>query len=276
MITNREIQQILELKKQVQKFWETHGAEILRRVRIAEEAYSRVWNQLGDQLLQSIEDFQQYIAPHLELVRQAIDALPPRIKRIMIHFAESGWFVSPWLEFAHLTELQEIADRDDADSIDEVMASYFRAELDAIEDSLITQFSSRAPILKSAFTLHREARYEASIPLFLIQADGICHEILGVQLFRQSQGIPATADAIDTHSIDPLAAAIMEPLRVLLPISYHTSRIDLTTSMLNRHAILHGLTTAYPSEVNSLKAASLLYYVSTIRVHRNVKNAAAN
>lgn len=275
-MTNRELQRILEIQEQAQKAWDAHGDEILRSLRMLEEQYRSVWRQVGDQVRQYFEIFEKRVAPHLEDVRRAIQSLPPRIKRIVLYFAGSGWFLNPWLGFVEFAELQTLAEQDNLEVIDHIMVPHFRGKIDEIELSLESQFPSRASILKSAFALHKDSKFEASIPLFLIQADGICHEILGVQLFRQRKpGVPATARAIEAASLDPLEAAVIEPLRVLLPVSYHTSKIDLSSSVLNRHAILHGLTTAYPSEVNSLKAISLLYFVSTIRLPNKGKDAAA-
>ena len=157
--------------------------------------------------------------------------------------------------------LADLVDEQSFDAVDLELSEFFRSRVDEISNSLYSQYPHRQHILKAAFGAHDRGDYAVSVPLFLIQADGICYEMLGVQLYKKRRGIPATADAIDIQALDPFTAAVLEPLRILLPLAEDTVKIQNLDIAFNRHAIVHGLATQYGTEINSLKSISLLDYL---------------
>jgi len=52
--------------------------------------------------------------------------------------------------------------------------------------------------------------------------------------------------------------------RIWLPISASQNERDDKFNELNRHQVLHGESTSYDSEINSLKAISLINYLAQV------------
>jgi hypothetical protein len=59
-------------------------------------------------------------------------------------------------------------------------------------------------------------------------------------------------------------AAILSPLAETLPINASENERPRNFNGLNRHMVLHGESLDYGSKVNSLKAISLVNYVSCL------------
>lgn len=118
--------------------------------------------------------------------------------------------------------------------------------------------------MHAAFKAHSRCEYELSVPVFLAQADGICNEIIGIQLFQKKSQIPATPVYVQQLANDTSSAAILHPLSLNLPISASKYERDDDFNDLNCHQVLHVESTSYSSEVNSLKAISLLNYVAQV------------
>ena len=112
-------------------------------------------------------------------------------------------------------------------------------------------------IISKAFRIHQEKDYDISIPLFLIQADGICLDVFGNEFFRVRKRALVARKSIDERNVDWIWDAMAEPFRVLLPITSPCRDSDAW----NRHVILHGRSLSYGTELNSLKAISLLSFL---------------
>ena len=63
-------------------------------------------------------------------------------------------------------------------------------------------------ILSAAFKAHTAKEYELSIPVLLIQAEGICQDILSVKLFQEERG-PSYQVCIRTFLNNPLTQALL-------------------------------------------------------------------
>jgi hypothetical protein len=128
--------------------------------------------------------------------------------------------------------------------------------------------SDRAHILSSAFAAFEQGEYNLAVPVLLIQADGICAELIDIQLFSRRGNRPATATYVATVAADSLRAALLAPLATALPISASAvERETFSLSGLNRHTILHGESVNYGTRQNALKAISLLSYLAHV-LHR--------
>ena len=58
----------------------------------------------------------------------------------------------------------------------------------------------------------------------------------------------------------------------ILQCSDNSSNVSLT-NVLNRHEVLHGESVDYGTEINSLKAISLLYYIASVLGERGHNEA---
>lgn len=99
---------------------------------------------------------------------------------------------------------------------------------------------------------------------FLAQADGICKEITGTQLFRRVGERTALADVVDATNVDELTAALLTPLLTVYPVAFSEGERRGMNDILNRHAILHGESTSYGTLTNSSKAMSLLAFTAWV------------
>lgn len=146
---------------------------------------------------------------------------------------------------------------------DSALTEYFGKRSAGIARELTLTYPRRAPALRSAFWAHNRRRYYLSIPVFLSQADGICSDILGTQLFKKRRNKLLVAAAIEAAG-DEFWAAMLLPISVVAPISTSTE-VDrpFPAGALNRHAVLHGQSLDYANRVNSCKAISLVNFVGT-------------
>jgi hypothetical protein len=105
-----------------------------------------------------------------------------------------------------------------------------------------------------AFSAHKKKQYFASTILFLSQADGICEG----KVFR---GKKVFNNYIESKKASTLIRSVLGQVS---PIDIDTRNPDRANyfSDLNRHGVMHGLHVDYGTEENSLKALSLLCFIS--------------
>ncbi len=123
--------------------------------------------------------------------------------------------------------------------------------------------------MELAYESHRRSEYELSVPVILAQADGICQELIGIQLYQKRRNVPATATYVQSFATDTLFSALLYPLLVPLPLSAGQHERDDEFDMLNRHQVLHGESFDYGTKKNSLRAFSLIYYVASVLISNN-------
>jgi len=107
---------------------------------------------------------------------------------------------------------------------------------------------------------HNGGEYDLSVPVFLAQADGICLELIGVQLYsKRSDGkTTKVSEAVAALEVDVL----LYPLTEVFPIIFNSRERAGQENILNRHAVLHGESVSYGNKVNSSKAMSLLSFTA--------------
>jgi hypothetical protein len=214
--------------------------------------------QMQESLLRMVKNAAILVAA-LPQVEQRVAAAEKSVFERLLDYA---WFFDPAMDADIFFRLAQLVDAQDEDAINRIMANNFRARLDAIAPELAANDPPRARLLTDAFAAHREQRYALAIPVFLAQADGISRDLMGAEYFTflKSKGLPE-ALIVQVAGDFFLESA----LRALIPkgtIREHTSK--MAAGSFNRHAILHGIDTAYDSELNSLKAISLLNFMSTM------------
>ncbi|MBI5138939.1 MAG: hypothetical protein HZA95_04045 [Candidatus Vogelbacteria bacterium] len=242
---------------------DTHFLE--RRLRILIEEVRSSFERLAKSITEPIEESLRQVQ---EVVRTALEELPAKSREALTILGKHGWYLDTALSLPELTSLAELLRREDVKAAERVLADHYRARLSQIEHELAAWCPVRAKILTPAFDAHRRGEYVLSIPVFLAQADGVCKASLDVSLFgrRYNDRLPLTAKAIETRQLDrdSIEAALLHPLKVPLPISASKQELTGLLNVLNRHEILHGTSVDYGTEVNSLKAISLLYYVASV------------
>ncbi len=203
-----------------------------------------------------------------------LENFPVRLRDQVSQLAEHGWFIDPAGVMKHSgSTLGDPYDAFITSGNNNVLIKYFKDRLETIEQSVIEKFPKRGHLIKSAFKAHRKKEYELSIPVFFAQIDGICTENFGGEFFRQENKKPKTAKYVQNkYKEGQIMWALMFTL--IEPNILHTSKKDRQKNKLsdsaqdiysmNRHAVLHGESLNYGTEINGLKAISLINYVTHI------------
>jgi hypothetical protein len=196
-------------------------------------------------------------------IRKRMAKVPDEMKSLSRALAQRGWYLSMAMDFKFLYFLKSYQDADKLKNVDALMIIYLRKHLDEIQGYITAAFPKRAAILAGALAAHVRKEYVLSVPTLLAQADGICSELLGTQLYARSKGTPHTAKAVEPYSSSDLMSSLLEPLRLAGALNAYDHERSKFPDVLNRHEVLHGKSLDYGSEINSLRAISLLSYLST-------------
>jgi hypothetical protein len=172
--------------------------------------------------------------------------------------AENGWF----LDFGGPPQLPtgwaEMFQRGESEAAHLQLEDYFRERRAGIEEELARAFPERSALLSKGFKFHDREEYDVAIPMFLIQADGICYRVFEEKFFGISGGALAARKNVEGESDDSFWMAVSEPFRMRLPIAASKKP---NSTVFNRHIILHGTNLNYGTRRNSLRSISLLAYL---------------
>jgi len=201
---------------------------------------------------------------------KSMEAVPPRTKQALMLMAEHGWYLDLEMAVPYLFKIESVLKEGGIAQVDVALSKHYSERIDGIESSVIERHPNREKIIKAAFLAHRRGEYELSVPVILAQADGICtEEAAGLSFFRNRKGKPQTAEFVEGITINTFKEAIFSPLALVLPINIPEGARSEGFVGLNRHTVVHGESTDYGTEINSLKAISFLNYVVHI-FDRNV------
>lgn len=199
----------------------------------------------------------------LEEWREHFDELPDQIRVQVALLIERGWCLD--LEVPHV-DLQRmvyaIEDGEEAE-VQDALIDYFRDRLDAIEAALKQRHPQRAAVLEDAFQAHREGRYSLSVPVFLAQADGLTFDGVQRQLFsrKRSKGVTGFVECLPEDDMLTIYWSVFT-IEADAPLTRDTHKLPPGFDGLNRHAVFHGTDPNYGTEVNSLRAVSVLNLAS--------------
>ncbi|MFC1619758.1 hypothetical protein ACFL45_07410 [Candidatus Neomarinimicrobiota bacterium] len=220
----------------------------------------------------SYAEWQQFLADALETmvpvltdIAENILSLPEATRQTLVALEEHGWYFDPDTPLPQLWILASALEETDIRQVEAAFVKHYRDRALHMQQDLITLFPPRKMILEQAFQAHGQREYTLSVPVLLAQADGICHELIGLQLF--CAGSPANSDDAHGRTAEPaddIVAALLHPFTTSLRLSTPDKLLRYPTASSRWHDILHGNLLDYGTEEESLKAISLLNNVSTI------------
>jgi hypothetical protein len=210
------------------------------------------------------ESFQKAFAQTSESITRSIESLPPKTQAALITLANNGWYIDPDLSIPAIFRIAEAFTPEDVSEANDAMCEYFDGQIVQVEQRLTELVPERARLLSVALTAHRRGEYALSIPVFLAQADGICHQITGVQLYSRDNGKPKLAKVLKKQQISSFVRSMLSPIIEPSPISASGKERVGMVDILNRHCVLHGESTDYDNRLNSCRAISLVVYVAWI------------
>lgn len=212
-----------------------------------------------------------------------IDALTVESKQAMQLALDKGWF------FGWVTSLEEVISLVEGiktlrpDQMDDHLSAYFRKNFDCFVSQLVERYPVRGQAISAAARAHKdlgEDGFYLSTPVFIAQSDGLLSDILRVEsplgIPRAVKGQPKVRLTTAGHLLKQRFESDQKSLTLLHPFfTLHESyflksskarRPEPSSSVavftaLNRHQVMHGESSDYGTEVNSLKAFSLLVFV---------------
>lgn len=230
----------------VQRAAETFAA-MLEKIQPALQEMQRVWIELHPNLVRLVE---------------AAKAMPPAYRKALMELGQRGWYLDGEMGLSTPFEFARAISAGQIEETEVALEDHFTMRLDTIESDIAAAFPSRARILAAAFRAHKDGLYACSIPVFLTQMDGICMDVGNKYFFIRENKRPGIAGHVDQLSDNPLAAAMLAPLTEILPISASADDRGPGFWQLNRHTVIHGESVDYDTRRNSLRAISLINYVS--------------
>jgi len=256
--------ELLEQLKELQKGFAEAVKDQLRKAM----GDPRDWLLPKDYFAHIQRQFQEQYRDSAAKLSEWLDYVPPERVRGVLTMYRAGWLVSMSMPYGLIERIGTLNEQD-RDELDKAMCRFFSDRIDEMEEDMIETFPHRAEIVRAAFNAHRRGEYVCAVPLFLSQSDGMCFDLLNVQLFSKERGstTPKTKKArrekVSDADLKPYLAPLVSPLDESAPIMDRHTLVDLEKE-LNRHAILHGLDVNYGTEQNSLKAMSVANWVATV------------
>ncbi len=261
----QHIQSAAESARQAIALYADRQKQIEEQLQAFREINTQALSRAATQAVASFVEMQKLIEPVAREIGRALQELPERNQKALRILAENGWYLDPELSLPELFEAAELFETGAEGSAHQKFCDHFEARLDEIQRDICDRFPNRSRVLESAFNAHRRGEYALSVLAFLAQADGICHELVGVQLYaRLHTGIPRLATCLQINGIAPFRASLLYPLVEPFPISAGREERDSQSDQLYRHPIIHGESCDYDTKLNSCRSISLLVYVCWI------------
>lgn len=214
----------------------------------------------------SFKAFQNQLAPVLAQMGRSFQEMPPKLQAAVLTLGQHGWYLDMNMTLPVLWRLEKALLEGHQIDAEEILCRHFEGRLDDIEETLLVKLPTRAALLRSAFKAHREGEFNLSIPVLLAQSDGVCKDISNRYLFMKERGTsrPQTAAYVEGFASKDFMAAALSPLTGPLPVSASERQREPNSQELNRHAVMHGESLTYGTQINGLKAISLLNYLVAV------------
>ena len=241
------------------------------------QAIGSILRDLGQRLIPRMRAFERSLRevakaaePYLANLLENIKTLSDRTSAVQQTLAQRGWFIPPKvpaITFLNLVEKHSAAGR--MKELDELMTTYVDSQVSIIEADLIARYPNRAALFEEAFKAHRLEMYASAVTILLSQADGICIDSLGQKFFSMETvkgGVkqPKTKRVIQSYGAGVLQEMMLQPLLSGSGMGASEEEQSSYSDSLNRHTVMHGIDTTYPSKMNSAKAISLVAYLGGV------------
>ncbi len=179
------------------------------------------------------------------------------------HLIDEGWYLSIDLPASVVLDLADLHDEQKCEEIEQWLRRFYRQKVDYVEPAVLSAFPHRRRILGAAFAAHRRQEYALSIPVFLSQADGISAELWQENFFRPRRSNRRIDQILEVRD-SGLSATVLRHL-----YDHGSLRASFKPGSkpngLNRHAVIHGTSTDYDTEENSLRCIALLGFLISLQ-----------
>ena len=189
-------------------------------------------------------------------VSKFVTELPLQLQEPMVRLAQHGWFMDPEMGIFTVGAIAKALDgENDAEALAHI-EGFFEERTNAIEQRLADNYPERKHILRDAFEAHRQCKFNLSVPVLLIQADGMFDSALFMGKRRQS--------AVENFrsASRALRQSFFDLFNNSMPLWQNENERDSSFDALNRHQVLHGESTKFGTQRNSLQCISLLSFLN--------------
>lgn len=197
----------------------------------------------------------------IKKISLAADGFPEIVGDVVYIMGSQGWFMGLDAPFVGQMEVVEALRKGDCETADKALKAYYQKKAPQLLSKLKDRYPGRSEIWDASFKAHFRGEYILSIPVFLAQADGLWQEGMGHKLYKKKTGNKIYSKEVKTRQLSDILLASLEPA---LPINLDYDPLLAEFTNLNRHQVLHGKSINYGTELNSLKAISLLDFVADV------------
>lgn len=204
-------------------------------------------------------------------IEYIVNGLPDELLLLQKKLMTRGWYS---ISEMNLTQLIDVLEMED-EKIEVIMTDFVEQNQVEFIERAYCLFDNRKKIIESAYKAHLEGEYELSIPIFLIQADGITKEMFGESLYTKSKGSLRLSTEYDRlineFGEDKEHEIVLSPLSQITSINMNTEeyeeyrKYDKFFSPLNRHGIIHGMNLNYSTKANSLRCILLIEFLNEVK-----------
>ena len=217
--------------------------------------------RIDDRLMRQIRSMLESLKPIAGLYLNDDE----RFAMCCMRLGQRGWFLDPQMPMSLLWHLADTLE-ESPEVADVLLMQWFQERLDEIEEELVKTCPRRARVLRSAFNAHRQRDYNNSVPAILKEADGMWHDLFGMNVFLVGERASIVKSIEQKQPYGLISTSLIPLLQSTLPLWMNGSerhnwmKQHRTDSFpeLNRHEVLHGISVDYGTETNSLKAISFL------------------
>ncbi|WP_438940044.1 hypothetical protein [Chitinophaga hostae] len=222
----------------------------------------------------AVSDFQENIQNTLKRALEAHNEMEQKLRRaldvdfsfmapVLQDLSQYGWYLNLGMTITDVAAVKRVLASGDENQLNQCMVLLLKEELAGDVGRLCGKHSNRSDAIEQAFKAHEAGLYYASMPVIFAQIDGLSYELTGYKFFDNDRRTYEpeiakwVAENASTSSLESAYLSVLLDKGAFQKHRNNPNRISFT-----RHSILHGETTDYGTEINSLKAFSLLLFLS--------------
>lgn len=258
--TRKLAAELLRQQKQIRRLVGSLDGVIDQARRLEEQRQT-----LLQQVFGSAEKYELLIAQIRKQVLgplQAMRELDEKEQRLASILASRGWVISPSLPISATHSLLRIHDEQGMDTLEETLIAHYDAEtLEQLLESCYDRptFAARRHLFEPALGAHRRGEYVLSVPVWLMQIDGIVFDELAIDdVFskvknrKRRQKLQQELGGANNYG-EHMLTGLMEVLEAA-----GESTRQATAQEIRRHLVLHGIDLGYGTERNSIQGVLML------------------
>lgn len=259
-----------ELKAEAKRLLQERLGELAEAGRIIQERLRELVDT-GAALEEGLQ--QGFSGSDYKRLAETFAQTPDRHRRLQPYLAERSWCLPGRAGAAATEELEVLIDADEHEAVEAFLVEHMKEDFGYMKRFVLSRNPEREEILSEAFEAHEGGLYAASIPLMLIQGEGISEELFGGSVYASEEALQEKLEAaleehqgeVETASV---TAILFEPLTEVVGFTERAwERSEAPAGVatkypLNRHAVIHEKDLGYATEANGLRGVALLTLLS--------------